>query len=326
MRFRIHRENAAMNHDAKTQASECLQAANARHDADPAQGAELLRRIDAAALDPGQQPLYAYLLNHVFAEKLGDAAEAWQRQQALLDAVGGEAALPVLRHAAAAARLARDAAAEDRLTTRLASTAGVGPAQASEVVGLAAASFAVPRLLGAAAGEATLTALAPLHGPAWRQAGGLDAAAAALASNLASDLVERPLPELAAVPLRRAMVDAAELAQGFWHRAGQWVQHERAHYLRALVANAMGDAATAAAQARAGLVLLENFDQAGQEKVDQAFLRSELAHALSRAGEAADAQVERSLADALADEFDDAELTRWYRSRLARQAALSAAG
>lgn len=314
-----------MNDDAKALTTECLQAANACHDADPPRGAELLRRIDAAALDPGQQPLYAFLLNHVFAEKLGQAAEAWQRQQALLAAAGDDATLPLLRHAAAAARLAGEAAAEDRLTTRLASAAGVGPAQAGELVGLAAASFTVPRLAGAAAGEAALAALAPLHGPAWRQASGLDATAGVLANNLASDLAERPLPELAAEPLRRAMADAAELAQGFWHRAGQWVQQERAHYLRALVANALGDVAVAAAQARAGLVLLENFDQDGQEKVDQAFLRSELAHALACAGEAADAQVERSLADALAEAFDDAGLTQWYQSRLARQAALSAA-
>lgn len=314
-----------MNDDVKALATERLQAANACHDDDPARGAELLRRIDAAALDPGQQPLYAFLLNHVFAEKLGRATEAWQGQQALLAAAGDDAALPLLRHAAAAARLAGEAAAEDRLTTRLAVTAGVGPAQAGELVGLAAASFTVPRLTGAAAGEAALPALAPLHGPAWRQASGLDAAAGALANNLASDLVERPLPELAAEPLRRAMADAAELAQGFWHRAGQWVQQERAHYLRAMVANALGDVALAAAQARAGLVLLENFDQDGQQKVDQAFLRSELAHALARAGEAADAQVERSLADALAETFDDAGLTGWYQNRLARQAALSAA-
>ncbi|HJV69413.1 hypothetical protein [Ideonella sp.] len=314
-----------MNDDAKTLATECLQAANACHDDDPPRGAELLQRIDAAALDPGQQPLYGFLLNHVLTEKLGLAAEAWRRQQALLAAAGEGAALPVLRHAAAAARLAGEAAAEDRLTTRLASAAGVGPAQASELVGLAAASFTIPRLTGAAAGEAALAALAPMHGPAWRQANGLDAAAGALTSNLASDLVERPLPELAAEPLRRAMADAAELAQNLWHRAGRWVQHERAHYLRAMVANALGDVATAAAQARAGLVLLENFDQAGQERVDQAFLRSELAHALARAGEAAEAQVERSLADALAEAFDDAGLTRWYQDRLGRQAALSAA-
>lgn len=314
-----------MNDDARSRASAWLQAANDCHDDDPARGAALLRRIDPAVLDPGQRPLYGSLLNHVLAEKLGAAAEAWQRQQALLAAAGSELPMPLLRHAAAAARLAGDAAAEDGLTARLATAGGVGPAQASELVGLAAASCTVPRLAGAAAGKAALSALAPLRGPAWQRASGLDAAAAVATNNLASDLAERPLPELAAGPLRRAMAEAAELSQAFWHRAGQWVHHERAHYLRALVANALGDVPTAEAQARAGLVLLENHDPGGQENVDQAFLRLELAHALARRGEAAEARVERGLADAQAEAFDDPGLTRWYQARVARQAALGAA-
>lgn len=305
-------------------AAEWLRAANACHDEDPARGAELLRRIDAATLDPGQRPLYAFLLNHVLAEKLGQPGEAWQRQQALLAAAGAEAALPVLRHAAAAARLAGDAAGDDRLVSRLATVAGVGPGQAGELVALAAASLRVPGLQGAAAGELALAALAPLHQPAWHGANGLDAAAGALTNNLASDLAERPPGELRSAPLRQALDEAATLAQGFWQRAGQWVQHERAHYLRAIAANALGDAATAERQARAGLTLITSFDQAGQERVDQAFLRSELAHALSRQGQTAQAAVERVQADALADDFDDPELSAWYQRRLARQRALDA--
>lgn len=307
------------------QATEWLQAANACHDAEPARGAELLRRIDAAALDPGQRPLYAFLLNHVLTEKLGQPAEAWQRQQALLAAVGAETTLPVLRHAAAAARLAGDAAAEDRLVSHLATVAGVGPGQAAELVVLAAASFRLPGLRGNAAGELALAALAPLRQPAWQQANGLDAAAGALTNSLASDLAERPLDELLCTPLRQALDQAASLAQGFWLRAGQWVQQERAHYLRAIAANALGDAAMAEQQARAGLALITAFDHAGQERVDQAFLRSELAHALARQGQTAEAAVERVQADALADDFDDAELSGWYQRRVARQRALDAA-
>lgn len=307
------------------QATEWLQAANACHDADPARGAELLRRIDVAVLDPGQRPLYAFLLNHVLTEKLGQPAEAWQRQQALLAAAGPEAPLPILRHAAAAARLAGDAAGEDPLVSRLATVAGVGPAQAGELVGLAAASFRLPGLRGQAAGELALSALAPLHQAPWQRASGLDAAAGALASNLASDLVERPIDELRNPLLRQALDQGATLAQGFWQRAGQWVQQERAHYLRAIAANALGDAATAEQQARAGLALITAFDHAGQERVDQAFLRSELAHALLQQGQTAEAAVERVQADALADDFDDAELSAWYQRRLARQRALDAA-
>jgi hypothetical protein len=206
----------------------------------------------------------------------------------------------------------------------LADTANVPLGQAAELMALAAASFTVPSLQGEA-GEAALAALAPLHSGPWRQASTLDGSAGALTNNLASDLAERPVAELASEPVRSAMSQAAQLAQAFWHRAGQWVQHERAHYLRALVANALGDSAEAEAQARVGLVLIANFDHDNQESVDRAFLLSELAHALARQGKRAEAEVERAQADALAEAFDDEGLVRWYRGRLARQAALDAA-
>lgn len=312
--------------DPTAQATELLQAANACHDEDPTRGAELLRRIDAEALNPGQRPLLAFLLNHVLGEKLGQCAEAWTRVQAVLAASGDEATLPLLRHAGAAARLAGDEAAELGLVARLAAVAKVEAPRAAELIVLAAAGFEIPRLPGEAAARVALAALAPLdQHAAWREAGGLDGAAAVMTNNIASDLAERPVAELGLAPLREAMARAAGWSQSFWHRAGQWVNHERAHYLRAFVANALGDAATAESQARAGLVLLTNFDTQGQEKVDEAFLRSELAHALARLGRPADAQVERAQADAAIEAVNEEGITRWYRSRVARQLALDAA-
>jgi len=308
--------------DAVALALERLQAADTCHDEDPARGAALLREIDPAALDAGQRARYAFLLNHVLAEKQGEAGEAWQRQQGLLAAAGAEASLPLLRHAGAAAHLAGDMAGETRLTVRLADVAAVPLAQAAELVALAAASFEVPSLRGEAAGEAAMAALAPLQDLAWQQASGLDAAAGALTNNIASDLAERPLDELALPTLREALARTATLAQGFWQRAGQWVQHERAHYLRALAANALGEADEAELQARAGLVLIANHDDQGREMVDRAFQLSELAHALARQGRIAEAEVERALADAIAASFNDAGLTSWYRRRIERQAAL----
>ncbi|MBI5268635.1 MAG: hypothetical protein HY856_03060 [Burkholderiales bacterium] len=309
---------------APARAAVLLQTADACHDDDPPRAAGLLQSLDFAELDAGQRPRVAFLLTHVFAERLGQPGEAWRLQQALLATCGPEAPLPLLRHAAAAARLAGDGAGEAALTSRLADTAGVPPGQAADLVTLAATVFGLSRLHAAQAGEAALAALAPLHGPAWQSPSALDGPAAALTNNLASELAERPLPELDVPAVRRAMDEGARLAQGFWHRAGQWVQHERAHYLRALVANALGESAMAAEQASAGLVLLANHDTDGQQRVDEAFLRSELAHALSRLGRGADASVERGMADALADAFDDAELVAWYRRRLARQVALDA--
>lgn len=310
--------------DPTAHAAERLQRADACHDDDPPRAAALLREVVPALLDAGQRPRYAFLVNHLLAEKLGQPAEAWQFQQALLAAAGAEASLPLLRHGAAAARLAGDTSGQARLNQRLAETAQVPAAQAAEFTALAAASFRVPTLPADAAGEATLAVLAPLAGEAWQQSSPLDGATAVLTNNLASDLLERPVAELASPPLRAAMRRAAELSQAFWHRAGQWVNHERAHYLRAMVANALGDPAQAELQARAGLVLLTSFDHGKQETVDQAFLLSELAHALARQGRRAESGVERAQADALAEAFDDPGLDRWYRDRQARQAALDA--
>ena len=303
-----------------------LQAADACHDADPARGAALLREIDPGALDPGQRPLYAFLLNHVLTEKLRLPGEAWQLQQALLAVAGPAAPTPLLRHAGAAARLAGDMAGEARVAGQLAASAQASPAQASELLALAAATFSVPGQEGDAAGRAALEGLRPLHGAAWQQASGLDAGAAALASNLASGLAEERTPaELQSALVREAASEAVAMAQAFWQRAGQWVHHERAHYLRALVANALGDSTLAAQQARAGLALLDNHDTENAESVDRAFLQLELSHALARQGQAAEASLARAQADALANAFGDSGLTDWFNGRVARQAALDAA-
>jgi hypothetical protein len=309
-----------------TTATARLQAANASHDRDPVRGAALLREIAPAALDPGQRPLYALLLNHVLAEKLHLPAEAWQRQQALLAVAGQAPPMPLLRHAGAAARLAGDTVGESRLGALLAASAGTSPAQAGELLALAAASFTVPGLAGDEAGLAALEGLRPLRGAAWQQASGLDAAAAALANNLASGLAEERTPaELRLPAVREAAAEAAALAQAVWQRAGHWVQHERAHYLRALVANALGDATLAAQQAHAGLALLDNHDTEHAQSVDRAFLQLELSHALARQGQAAEASVARTQADTLADAFDDSSLTDWFKGRVTRQAELDAA-
>jgi hypothetical protein len=314
------------NDRLSTEAETRLQQADDLHDEEPAQAAALLREVVPALLAPGRWTRYAFLVNHLLAEKLGRPTEAWQFQQTVLASAGANATAPLLRQGAAAARMAHDTAAETRLNQRLAEEAGTAAAQAAELTALVAASYQVPSLPADAAGDAARAALAPLAGTAWQHASGLDTAAAVSTNNIASNLLERPLAELGSPPLRAAMQLAAERSQALWQRAGTWVNHARAHYLRAMVANALGDPAEAELQARAGLVLLTSFDQQRQETVDQAFLLQELAHALARQGRSAEAAVERAQADAVAEAFDDAALTRWYQDRLARQAALDGAG
>jgi hypothetical protein len=299
-----------------------LDEADAIHDDDPARGAELLRRIDPGSLPAEQRPLYAFLLNHVFGEKLGDWAGAHARQGALQAAAAAPLPAVLHRHAAVAARLAGDAAAAQAATRSLAGAAGTAPEQADELVVLAAAALQAAGLAAAAAGALALAALQALQAPHWQAAGPLDVAAAAQCNNLGSALVDRPPADLADPRLRQALALAAERAQWLWQRAGDWIHHERAAYLCAMAASALGDADGALRHAEAGLALIDANDTAGEQSVDRAFLGLEASFALERLGRAGDAAVARRSADALAAAFNEAGLEKWYADRVARNELL----
>jgi hypothetical protein len=153
--------------------------------------------------------------------------------------------------------------------------------------------------------------------------GGLDAAFGAVATNLATALLERPLDDLAQPDLRVALQLSAGHARRFWQRAGTWLQHERAHYLDAMAANALGLGESGAEHARAGLALLDEFDRERLESVDRAFLELELAAGLGLAGQPGRADaLARALA--LAARFGEAGLDRWFADRSTRNEALLA--
>ena len=90
-----------------------------------------------------------------------------------------------------------------------------------------------------------------------------------------------------------------------------------------MVANALGDGVEGATQARSGLALLDEHDQAGEENVDRAFLELELAMGLRLAGRPGRAEaLARALA--LAARFGEAWLDRWFADRQTRNEALAA--
>jgi hypothetical protein len=273
-----------------------LEEADTIHDDDPVRGADLLRRIDAGALPTDKLPLLGFLVNHVFGEKLGDWAEAHARQSALMAAAVAPLPAVLHRHAAVAARLAGDGAAAGVATQALAQAA--------------------------AAGQIATAALQALQAPHWQTAGALDVPAAALCNNLGSALVDRPLADLADPALRQALALAADRAQRLWQRAGDWVNHERAAYLCALAASALGDAGAALRHAQGGLALIDANDAANEQSVDRAFLGLEASFALERIGRADQAARSRATADALAAAFNDAGLAQWYADRLARNEVL----
>jgi hypothetical protein len=291
-----------------------LDEAQACHDDDPARGAELLRRIDPAGLPAERLPGLAFLLNHVLGEKLGAWGEAHAMFDPLLRAAGDDKPAPVLwRQAAVAAGLAGDGDTASRHAAALAGATGATAEQAGEVVALTQAMFRVPSLAASEAAHLVSAALSVFTSPAWRaQPTPLDAAVASCTNNIASGLIERPAPDLQDAALRAATQEAAQVAEHFWHRAGTWVQHERAAYLRALVANAIGDATEARDHALRALALIDANDTEHAENVDRAFLLLEQSRACRALGLEAETQATLAQADALAAQFGDPGLDDWY--------------
>ncbi len=300
-----------------------LAQADAIHDDDPGRALEILRGLDVATLSIARLPRLSFLLDHVFGEKFDLWAEALTGQRAVVRRAGAQATPPIFRHAAVAAQISGDAGLARIWTQALAASADAPLAKARALVTLGAVGFSVSRQGAESAGRLTLQALQPLAALHATPGGGLDAAFGAVTNNLASELLERPVDQLAQPDLRIALQLSAEHAQRFWQRAGTWVNHERARYLSAMVANALGDGAEGAAQARSGLALLDVHDQAGHENVDRAFLELELAMGLRLAGQPGRAQaLARALA--LAARFGEAWLDHWFAERNTRNEALAA--
>lgn len=305
-----------------------LDVAQACHDDEPERAAALLRGLDPAQLPADRLPGLAFLLNHVLGEKCGAWGEAHERQVNLLYAAGDKPAVVLWRQAAAAAQAAGEPAEARRLCVSLADAAGAPLQAAQDVVALTVAIYRVPRMPPGAAAECTREALVALRDDAltWQIANPLDTAVASCMNNIASGLVERPQEELAHPPLRAALEDAARLAEHFWLRAGNWVHHERAAYLRALVGNALDEAPQAREHALRALALIDANDIDDAEKVDRAFIELEHAHACHALELLEEANAAQARAEAIASTFGDAFLDDWFASRrkaLAEIAALA---
>lgn len=299
-----------------------LARADAIHDSDPARALAMLRNLDAAALSRTRLPRLSFLVTHVLGEKFELWGEALAEQRALVRLAGDPVPPAVLRNAAVTARLTGETTQAATWTRALAAAARSTDAKAEAQVELAAAAFSCGRLEAHEAGQMVLRALEPLDAFHDAPVDYLDSAFGAVTNNLASDLLERPIEDLTDDALCHALQSTAEHSQRFWTRAGTWLNHERAHYLVAMAANALGDGAKGAEQARAGLALLDEHDTAGDEHVDRAFLELELAMGLRLAGQdgRADA-LARALA--LAARFGDPELDKWFTGRHTRNEALA---
>lgn len=135
---------------------------------------------------------------------------------------------------------------------------------------------------------------------------------AIVSNNLATALLEQSTRTPQQSEL---MQQAAQVALEFWLRCGTWVNHERALYLQALVANVAGQAQQALVFADQALALIEAH---GSEPVDQAFILLTRAHALRVLGNPEGYGHALADAQALADAFDEADLTTWFAEEKAR--------
>jgi len=297
------------------QAAAWLDEAHALHDLTPESARDLLRRIVPAALPRERRAQFAYLVNRVAGGTQEGWAESLIVQQALIDAAGDAMDLAVWQQASVAAHLAGDEVRRDTWLEAMAGAARTSAGEARALLALAAACFTVPGQSAVPAGREALRVLQPLANAPLSAS--LDAAFAMAADVLGSHLAQRPLDDLRHPDLRSALDLAAHIALRCWTRGGGWVLRERAHYLCALAANALGDGERGLSQACAGLALMDLHDPGQAEVGDRAFLELEQGQALWLVGRDGAAQAEVR-ARALAERFAEGRLRQAFAARLAR--------
>ena len=272
---------------------ETLDELNRIHDDDPERAAAGLLTLDPVGLDDGGLRTYAFLVNHVLGEKLGRWPEALDRLAPL--AQGDNRPLPVLRQCGVAAQLAGDAARTEAVIARLAAQAGADATVARALVTLAALGFmpltaADAPVLGAAAAQACTAAPGPL-----------DASFAATFNNVTTALYYATREAPLTASLRGALRRGAEAALLFWLRTGGWLEHERAHYLRAKIALRTGEPVSAVSHAERGMAIVA---ANGDDPIETCFLLQLLAAAVERAGDTARAEAIHAQVQGLAAGLD----------------------
>jgi len=264
------------------------------------QGWPLLKREPAKVGD------FIALIEHVVVSHLGDAdaMARWIDRLAPL-ALEHPQAQPALARARFAVDLLRGEAVDDLSHGRTALIRAHGNAAN-----------------GAAARGAFDHARALLHGaadlvPADGDTEAVKALAAA-ANNLASQLLDGSR----GVHADALMMEAAELAQRRWHQAGTWKNAERADYLLAQCAAAIGDGARALRHANACLSLCTAH---GADAFELFFAQEALGKASLAAGNRASARDALARMRELLEGIDDEANRAYARAVLDKaQAALGA--
>jgi hypothetical protein len=273
----------------------------------------LARELEAAAGEaraaPASWPEYARLCVHTIGEHLGD----WPRAaHALGDVLAGEAPDEATAKAWAQLSLAR-LLGGDPAGAAVAELAWVAAAADPVAAGLELKFMLVAALVGSGRAREA----APVYAAALALAHSLGDAAPARAiavasNNLASELVEQPTRAPDEEVLMR---QAADAAHQYWLKAGDWTHDERARYLLALVANALGEPAAAIDQTNQALAIIA---ANGPRPVDVAFLTLARARAHHLSGDAGASTRDLAATDAIAATWDNPGWTLWHAEERAR--------
>lgn len=273
------------------------------HDTDPAATAVGLRALVAEGVTAEETPRLGWLINHVIGETLGGWAEALALLKPVcMDGVPAGA----WRQLSVAATLAGDA------LTAWDAEARMADAQAAVAIRLSVLERKVATLRpqqGAVALQQCLSKIDPAA-----ELGPLTIMLAASLNNVVTALMDHKAADFTAPVFKAALTTGAALSRKLWGLAGTWVNHERADYLVAMVANQVGDFAAARDASQAALKVIESH---GTEDVDRAFILLELARAERGLGGHAAYKTAKDSAAAIAAGFTEPSLVEWFAKRSA---------
>ncbi|HEY1753362.1 MAG TPA: hypothetical protein VGG29_19045 [Caulobacteraceae bacterium] len=273
----------------------------------------LARELEAASLDgAGAATLVEFLrvATHTIGEHLGD----WPRARRLAErALEGRTPAAETAKAWAHLSVAR-LLAGDTAGGLAAELAFLGASSSGPETAMIEARF---MLVAALVGSGRTGEAAALYDAALGLARALGEAAPHRAVGVASNnLATELLEEASRTPDEDALMRrAAEASHEFWLQCGDWRNDERGRYLKALVANVLGEPAQGLAHAQAGLAIIA---ANGEAPIDFAFLTLASAHALKLAGDAAQSAAALAVSDAAAAGWEDPELRTWYADERAR--------
>jgi hypothetical protein len=267
------------------------------HDDDPWAARSLMLPLPSQLKEPGDLARLARLATHV----LGGLLKRWPEALVICSqavAAAGEPQADLLRSLATCATLAGDAIEAAEAEAGLAAVLGSPLPDCATLVRLLVIEQdmtreKLPRWLPLL--DSTIARADAIEGPPE-----LVRLLGITANNSAGAMLDwLPAPTGEAA---RVLERLARLSFRCWHAVGSWVNHERAHYLMALVLNATGQPAAAAEQARLGLALIQAHEP---EPIDSCFHQLALARALQALGDEAGSTAVLAEAAALAAGFDD---------------------